>query len=194
MLAALSRTLYRHATWRAIVPLLLACTGYFWVFNYSSLPFSNPSLVATGCGEGLLDLRPYYDASAAYQALHCYGDAGRAIYRRFLMVDMSFVLFYGTGFSLLLTRLLATLTAPASNWRLAHLLPLSVALADAMEDFALFCLLTVYPRFIPVFGDLAGLFTLIKNVLTVASLATLAGCVGILLWRSFYISKKTGRK
>jgi len=67
MLTTFSRALYHHATWRTIVPLLLVCAGYYWVFNYSSFPFANPALVAAGCGEGLLDLRPYYDASVAHQ-------------------------------------------------------------------------------------------------------------------------------
>jgi hypothetical protein len=183
MLALLSRSLYRHAAWRAIAALLLVCAAYFWIFNYSSLPFSNPALVAAGCGEGLLDLRPYYDASAAYRALDCYGGAGRAIYRRFLVTDMSFLFFYGAAFSLLLTRLLATLTAPASRWRAANLLPLGVALADAVEDILLFSLLGEYPRHIPALGDLAGIATMTKHALAAASLAALAGCVGTLLWR-----------
>jgi len=114
---------------------------------------------------------------------NCYGVAGWAIYRRFLMADTSFVFFYGLGFSLLLTRLLATLTTPTSRWRGVNLLPLSVALTDAMENLALFALLAAYPHFLPTLGDLAGLVTLIKSVLTVASLATLAGCVGTHLWR-----------
>lgn len=183
MVATISRAFYRHATWRIIIPMLLLFAGYFWVFNFSSLPFSNPALIAAGCGEGLLDLRPYYNASAAHQALDCYGNRGRAIYQRFLVADMSFVLIYGSGFTLLLSRLLASLTTPASRWRIANLLPLSVAIADAMENILLFTMLAAYPRFLPMLGDLAGLATLLKGVLTVASLATLVGCVGTLLWR-----------
>ena len=183
MLTAFSRVLYRHATWRAIVPLLLICAGYFWVFNYSSLPISNPAVVATGCGEGLLDLRQYYNASAAYQALDCYGVTGRAIYKRFLLADTSFVFFYGAGFSLLLTRLLSMLTVQASRWRIANMLPLSVALADATENLLIFILLSAFPQYLPELGDLAGLVTLTKWALSVVSLATLTGCLGTLLWR-----------
>lgn len=195
MLTALSRALYRHSRWRTVVALLLVCAGYFWVFNYAShFPFSNPALIAAGCGEGLLDLRPYYNASAAHQALDCYGVTGRAIYRHFLMADTSFLLIYGPAFALLLTRLLATLTTPTSRWRIANLLPLSVALADALENLALFVLLAAYPRFLSPLGNLAGLATSTKWVLTLASLATLAGCVGTHLWRRIrQVRSRTGR-
>ena len=183
MPAPLSRALYRFASWRVITPLLLLCAGYFWMFNYSPLPLSNPALVAAGCGEGLLDLLPYYDARAAYRALDCYGDTGRAIYRHYLLADTSFVFCYGLGFSLLLTRLLADLTALGSRWRKANLLPLGVALADVLENLGIYCLLVAYPRSIPVLGDLAGLATLLKFALTALALVALAGCLSTLLWR-----------
>ena len=176
LFSAFSRSLYRHATRRKIVPLLLLFAAYFWVFNFSTLPFSNPSLMAAGCGEGLLDIRPFYTAVEAHRALDCYGPAGRSIYQHFLLVDMSFVFIYGFGFALLLSSLLAALTTPESRWRLLNLLPLGIALADATENFALFALLAAYPGFPATLGELAGMATLFKNLLSVTALATLVVC------------------
>ncbi|MHB0991057.1 MAG: hypothetical protein ACYC3O_04950 [Burkholderiales bacterium] len=185
MLASLSAYLYRHASWRLILTLILICSGYFWIFNYSALPFSNKALVVAGCGEGLLDIRPYYDAATAYRALLCYGDSGREIYRRFLLADSSFACCYGVAFSLLLSRLLAALTVSAGRWRNANLLPLIVAFVDLAENMLIFSLLALYPHEVPIIADLAGAATLSKWILMLLALTILAASILRLSWRQY---------
>lgn len=185
MFASLSAYLYRHASWRLILTLILICIGYFWVFNYSTPPFSNKALVAAGCGEGVLDVRPYYDAATAYRALLCYGDNGRAIYRRFLLADASFACCYGVAFSLLLSRLLAASTVIATRWRKVNVLPLLVAFADLIENMLIFSLLAVYPHEAPIIAGLAGVATLSKWILTLLALTILAASITGLLWRQY---------
>ena len=165
-----------------VIPLLLVFASYFWAFNFSSLPFSNPAVIAAGCGEGLLDIMPYYDATDAYRALSCYGEAGRAVYQRFLFADMSFVLVYGAGFTLLLARLMAMLGVEG-RWRTLALLPACIALADACENLALFWLLAAYPDVLPDVAQCAGLFTATKHLLSAVSVLTLMICAGMLTWR-----------
>ncbi len=174
-LTVFSNALYRHTSWRNIISLLLLFAGYFWVFNFSTLPFSNPALISAGCGEGMLDARFYYTASEAHQALNCYGPTGRAIYRHFLMADMTFVFIYGAGFALLLSRLLGSLTN--SRWRLLSLLPVGIALADATENLLIFRLLAVYPDFPALLGQIAGYATLIKSILSAVAVIVLLTCL-----------------
>lgn len=185
MFTSLGDYLYRHASWRPILALILICAGYFWVFNYSTLPFSNKALVAAGCGEGVLDVRPYYDAATAYRALLCYGDGGRAIYRRFLLADASFACCYGLAFSLLLSRLLAASRGFAGRRRSVILLPLFVALADIIENILIFSLLELYPHEVPIIADLAGAATLSKWILTLLALTILAVSITRLLWQQY---------
>jgi len=181
MLARLVRFVFQQARWSMIVPLLLVIAGYFWVFNFSSLPLSNPAVIAAGCGEGLLDIMPYYDASDAYRVLNCYGASGRGIYQRFLLADMSFVLFYGAGFTLLLARLMAMLAV--DRLRMLALLPACIALADACENIALLWLLAAYPDALPGVAQSAGLFTATKHLLSAVSILMLMICGGMLAWR-----------
>ena len=180
---AITPTLFRPARWSVIAALLLICLGYFWAFNFSLLPFSVQALRDAGCGQGLLDARPYYDATAVSQAFACYGEAGRAVYHVFLLLDTSFALCYGLGFSFLLSRLQAALNATSSRWRVARLLPLGVALSDVLENISLLYLLASYPVALPALASLAGMFTLSKWVLSILSLAALAACYALLLWR-----------
>ncbi len=185
MYLLLIRLLNRHAQWRVIVPLLLLCAGYVWLFNVSAFPYANPALVAIGCGEGLLDARLHYNAVEAYQALACYGPAGRALYQNFLKVDVSFALCYGMAFALLLTRLvqskalqrsadtLVTEANGVSAWHWIACLPLAVAAADGLENVLLYRLLAAYPQELPLWAHWAGAATSAKWLLSLLALAAL---------------------
>jgi len=39
---------------------------FFWLFNFSALPLSDPEMKRVSGGEGLLDLRFYYSAQEAF--------------------------------------------------------------------------------------------------------------------------------
>lgn len=181
VLASLSRTLNRHASRRAIAGLLLCFAGFFWLFNFSTLPVSNPSLKALSGGVGLLDLRIFYSAGEAYRAMGKYGAAGRELYRHFLMLDLLCLASYGLGFALLLSRFLPAVAG--GRWQYLNLLPLGIALADSVEDIALFVLLQAYPGQVGALGALAGLATLSKHMLSAASLLTLGIAACSWPWR-----------
>ncbi|MHB9119745.1 MAG: hypothetical protein ACYC2R_15960 [Burkholderiales bacterium] len=183
LLAALSRTLNRHASRRAVAWLLLCFAGFFWLFNFSTLPVSNPSLQALSGGEGLLDLRIFYTADGAYRAMGRYGAAGRELYRHFLMLDMLCLASYGLGFSLLFSRLIPAVAS--GRWQYLNLLPLGIALADSVENTALFVLLQAYPGRPAGLGTLAGLATLCKHAFSAASLLTLGAASCLWLWRRY---------
>jgi hypothetical protein len=158
---------------------LLICTAcFFWLFNFSTLPLSNPELKRVSGGEGLLDLRLYYSAQEAFRTIESYGAGGRALYLRFLAADFIFVPIYGLAFALLFTRLALTLWGRASSRIVVNLLPLGIALADFVENSCLLFLLTGYPERRLFVGALAGMATLTKQALTFSALLFLAyGCL-----------------
>ncbi len=188
MLESLLRLLYRHAQWRLITPLFLLCLGYAWLFNFSAFPYANPALVAIGCGQGLLDVLPHYDAAQAYHAFECYGVAGRSLYQHYLMVDATFAACYGLCFSLVMSVLVRANRAGGSAWRWLALLPLAIALADGAENVLLYRLLAAYPQQLPTLAGLAGMATSSKWLLSgLTSLLMLLGLLR-LAWRRGYAS------
>ena len=175
---------YSHALMFA---LLVATSGFFWLFNFSSLPFaiSNPQLVKISGGAGLLDLKFFYTAQDAYAFLTQYGEEGRELYKHFLSADFVFAFCYGLGFSMLFTRLLRALHGSESGWMKFNLLPLGVALADYSENIFILLMLNQYPENLQIIGMLAGISTLIKQLLTYCSLIFLLIGTARLLARQF---------
>jgi len=156
--------------------MLLAVTGgFFWLFNFSSLPLpiSNPQLIKISGGEGLLDLKLFYTAQEAYHSMTQYGEQGRALYKRFLMADFVFACCYGLGFSMLFTRLIRVVHEAKSVWMKFNLLPLGIALADCTENIFILSMLNLYPEKFPLIGMLAGLATAGKHMLIFISLTFL---------------------
>jgi hypothetical protein len=166
-----------------ILPLLLTCAGYFWTFNFSEAPFANPAVVAAGCGQEILDIRLHYDAPAAYQALECYGPAGRAAYAKFLWVDVTFALVYGMAFSLLLSWLIQSIKAEKSFLRWTALLPFGIALADMLENTLLSRLIATYPEKHMLLANLAGYTTSVKWALSALTIPILFAIAATLCWQ-----------
>ena len=175
MFYRLSQLFFRRYSPYWMIFLLLISGGFFWLFNFSqlSVPISNLQLVKISGGNGLLDLKLFYGAQDAYDALTHYGEEGRALYKRFLKADFLFTFCYGFGFAMLLTCLLKSLNWSKSNWILLNLLPLAVALADCFENLSIFTMLAYYPEKMPITGLLAGIFTSTKHLLTLLSLTSL---------------------
>ncbi|HEB76702.1 MAG TPA: hypothetical protein ENJ04_10145 [Nitrospirae bacterium] len=160
--------------------LLLAAVGFFWLFNFSALPFSNPELTKLSGGEGLLDLMLYYSAEEAFTALNHYGVAGRELYVRFLAVDFIFIGVYSLGFALLMTRTVRAVCSESSTWRWLNMLPLGIGLFDSMENLSILGMLALYPDASVGLGTLSGVFTLCKHLLTLTALLAL-GYGGLVL-------------
>jgi hypothetical protein len=173
MLIRLSNSLARLYSKKLLILLFLGLAFFFWLFNFSSLPLSEPELKRLSNGESLLDTRIYYAAPEAFHAMDRYGAAGRALYLRFLAFDSIFAPLYGFAFALLITRVAAALFDPASRWNSVNLLPLAVATADVTENVCLLLLLTTFPVQDRLIGTLAGIATVTKWSLTVVSIGVL---------------------
>jgi len=190
MFDKLSNFIARRYSLRLMVSLLIAVACFFWLFNFSALPLSNPELKRVSNGEELLDLRLYYSAQEAFRTIESYGAEGRALYLRFLAADFVFVPIYGLGFALLFTRMALALWGRSSSRMWINLLPLGIVLADFLENICLLLLLTGYPERSLFVGALAGVATLTKHVLTFSALLFLViGCLS-LLTRGFGSKKR----
>ncbi len=189
MLATLQQRLLTHATRPLLTVLLAICVLGFWAFNLSHGPVSNLTLRQLSGGDGLLDLRPFYSADTAYVSLQHFGESGRALYLRFLGADLVFLLAYGLGLSMVLSRLLAAQTRDRSPWRLLGLLPLAIAMADLLEDGSIFAMLLAYPQPLPGIGTVAGIMTATKHGLTALTLA----CLLLALLRWLVLRRVLGR-
>jgi hypothetical protein len=190
MFARLSSAVVRLYSLRLMVGLLICAAFFFWLFNFSALPLSDPEMKRISNGEGLLDLRLYYSAQEAFRTIESYGAEGRALYLRFLAADFIFVPIYGLAFALLFTRLAIALWGRASSRLRVNLLPLGIALADFVENSCLLLLLAGYPEHSLFVGALAGMATLTKQMLTFSSLLFLAYSCLSLLTRGFGSGKK----
>ena len=119
-------------------------------------------------GLDLLDSRGWYtpaDAAALFDALDRLDSSARAVYASTaLTVDMVFPASYGLLFAILLFRLFRG-GAPL------YLLPLAVALADVLENIIIAALALSHDGSPPSLAWLAAVFTAIKTVLFVATLA-----------------------
>lgn len=166
------------ARWTLI--LLLAVAAFFWLFNFSSVPFSNPSLVRISGGQGLLDLIPFYSAQEAYSILGRYGAQGRELYLKFLAADFIFIPVYSLGFALLFTRAVRAKFGESDDWLWLNLLPIGIGLTDCLENLCILGMLLICPETNLALGSLSGLATLCKHVLTFVSLLCL-GSLGVSL-------------
>lgn len=160
--------------------LLIAFVGFFWLFNFSPLPLSNPELIKLSGHEGLLDLMPFYTAQEAYAAMSNYGPAGRELYLRFLRADFIFIPIYSLGFAFLMTRTVRAVCDERSAWSWLNVLPVGIGLFDCMENLSIFGVLSLYPAVYEVLGALAGISTLFKHIFTLLTLLAL-GYGGVVL-------------
>lgn len=172
----LSRGIENLYSARVMLFLLLSATVFVWLFNFSHVPFSNPSLKKISGGEGLLDVLPFYSAQEAFSILGRYGTVGQELYLKFLAADFIFIPVYSLGFALLFTRAVRARFGENDTWLWLNLLPLGIGLFDCIENLCILGMLLMYPGTNLALGTLSGLATLCKAVLTLDSLL----CLGYL--------------
>lgn len=183
LLKKLSRKIADLYTLRLMLFLLLVVAIFFWLFNFSAMPFSNPSLMKISGGAGLLDVMPYYSADEAFAMLNQYRVQGRDLYLRFLIADFMFIPVYSLGFALLFTRTIRAKFRENDTWLWLNLLPLACGLFDCLENLCVLGMLFMYPGTSVALGTLSGLATLGKTVLTFVSLLCMSSLAMSLLIR-----------
>ena len=168
MALSIGVTVERCATWRIAVAALAGVLGCV-----AGLVWRHARLA----GLDLLDSRGWYtpgEAAALFDALDRLDASARVVYATTsLTIDMVFPVSYGLLFALLLFVLFRG-GAPL------YLLPLAIALADALENITIAALALSYDGGSSPLAWLAAVFTLVKTVLFVATLAVT--CVGGMRW------------
>ena len=158
----------RWATRRTVVVALVGVVGCV-----AGLAWRQARLA----GLDLLDGRGWYtpeDAADLFDALDRLDAGARTVYAATaLTIDMVFPASYGLLFAVFLFRLFRG-GAPL------YLLPLAVALADALENITIAALALIHDGTPSPLAWPAAVFTLVKTVLFVATLAVT--CLGGMRW------------
>ncbi|MBF0526303.1 MAG: hypothetical protein HQK56_14560 [Deltaproteobacteria bacterium] len=162
-----------HYSASLMLALFLVVFGFFWLFNFSPLPFSNSEFVKLSGHEGLLDAMPFYSAQEAYTTLTHYGVAGRKLYLRFLATDFVFIPFYCLSFAFLMTQIIRAVCGPGTSWLMLNSLPFGVAFFDCAENICILGMLGLYPGSNTILGTISGVTTLCKWLLTLATASCL---------------------
>ena len=161
-------TVERCATWRIVLAALVGVAGCL-----AGLAWRQARLA----GLDLLDGRGWYtpaEAAALFDALDRLDDGARVVYATTaLTIDMIFPLSYGLLFAVLLFRVFRG-GAPL------YLLPVAVALADALENITVAALALTHDGAPSALAWLAATFTVVKAGLSVATLAVTG--VGGMRW------------
>lgn len=110
-----------------------------------------------------------------------YGDAGRPLYRTFLLVDLLYPLFYAIPLAISLAYLAARTRSP---WlRRLTAAPLAGGAFDWLENLGLLVLLGAYPRRLDALAAITSAVTAVKIVLVYGSFALAALALVVVLVR-----------
>lgn len=168
MFAKLSQLFHRYA--KGWLILLLAFLDV--LFNAVILPRTQASLEAASGGVGPIDLKLFYTPEQVNSMIAAYGDAGRAAYRTFEMTgDIVYPIVYTLFFGLLLSWLLQRAFASNSRGRLLNIVPVGAWFFDLLENIGIVLMLSLYPATSTLLAQATALFTLVKWIFAVATLA-----------------------
>ena len=170
-------TLQRYATWRTAVAASVGVVGCV-----AGLVWRNARLA----GLELLDSRGWYtpaEAAALFDALDRLDTNARAVYATTaLTIDMVFPVCYGVLFAVVLCRLYGS--GPP-----LYLLAPAVASADALENITIAALALSHDGAPSPLAWAAAVFTLVKTLLAVTTLAATAIGATRRLWARIHPSR-----
>lgn len=162
----LSTWLYRNTKgWRILALLVLQV-----LIQATLLPRQAAKLAPTGP----IDLLFFYTPDQAYRMVSAYGDALRAQYRTFeLTVDIFYPIVYTLLLGFAISWLFNRTVDSDKTMRRMNVLPFGGWLFDLLENLAIVTMLTIYPSQPTWLAWAATLFTMVKWLFAVASLALL---------------------
>ncbi|MDX1491085.1 MAG: hypothetical protein R3332_07350 [Pseudohongiellaceae bacterium] len=134
----LSRWSYRHSS-PVTALLCLAVTAIIIAIFRSELPLTDSAL-REASGMGIIDVHFNHGAQFVMQRIDAYGEAGRQIYTRFIILDMGFVIAYGLALSFVLSLISQTQATTLNT------IPFLASLSDACENTCHWLLLNIYPE------------------------------------------------
>ena len=146
-LRKLSHWLAAHTN-RYTLALSFLCSAIIIAIFRSDLPLTGNALIAL-TGGGLLDVEFWHSAADTLQRLTLFGETGRQIYLRFIVLDFVFI----PAYTLALSFLLGWLSRRGAG--MINLLPLLVGACDVVENSCHLVLILLFPD-MPVFMAVAG--------------------------------------
>lgn len=162
----------------------------YGLLNFTTLPFSIPSLMAASGGKTILNVLPYYNAESAYEHIAAYSQEAVTIYYRILGIDLlalipAYLLFLTAG---LLHGSRLVLRSYPRVYSVLALMPLTAAFLNLIEDGLVVFLLESYPSRHDTVATLCGMITTTKSSLMMASLLLLVGFYFVVgLSRTLYL-------
>ncbi len=163
----------RAATGRLTIACWLGTALFFGLFSLADPTAAELERERDVRQGDFLDLRFHYTAQEARDTLDRYGADGRAIYRRFLLLDFAFAACYGLALALTLSRAARGAFGPQTGWIKVNVIPLAAALADFAENLCLFRMLQVFPDTAVFAGTVGGWITMSKQLFLAASMLAL---------------------
>jgi hypothetical protein len=151
--------------------------GTYALLNYTTLPFSIPSLQEASGGKTILNVLPHYDSAVAYEHIQSYSSEAVDIYYRILLIDVLalipiYVMFLST--SLLHAGLLVLRRRGQLLLHILAVLPLVAAVLNLCEDGIIVYLIEAYPHRHDALATLCGFITTAKSLFIMISLLTAA--------------------
>lgn len=160
------------------VCLLLAAAAVFSASGYGDLRAARP-----------FDEAPAKDVAEAIERLSAFGPEQRAVYRRFLGFDVAFLLLNAGALSILIHTAVRTLARRAGGARLLLAVPWCFAVADLIEDAAIWRMLATFPEIQGGVIATARMATAVKFTAFVASWLAICG-----LWLVALVRRRAGRQ
>ena len=172
------KALSRKALWRMFAFFLVAFGG--WSLVMLGKPYGVAHIREYSGGLGLVDTTINYTVGQVYQLMDQLGQAGRAAYGRFVLLDLVYIVIYmiflGVGLNLFM-RELGLSGSRIYAWRM---LPVYAGMADFGEELSLLAILGNYPDRLDGVVEFMNLFTLAK--LALFSLSVLILAVLVIRW------------
>lgn len=175
--------LYRFFAERASRRNLLLA-GVTWLALAGGILLLRSHLGAATGGLSPADLQPLYGPDRFYDLLEAYGEHGRRIYLRFVLLDMIYPI-AAYGFAALAMAALVRARTSQRTWQQALVsLPIAGLAVELLEQLGFLAALLAFPRRLAmVVWPTSGL-TALKFLLLASVIAALSALVLFTLWRA----------
>ncbi len=161
IITSISDWAYKQAQVRNILFLLLLLL----LMNLFVFPYYTEQIVPDN-GPSILDLRFGFSAEEAYGTLEAFGEQGRAIYRKMLLVaDTIYPLVYGLLLMLLASFFLKRTIKPGNEFRVVNLLAVDAVIFDFLENAGIAYMIGQFPLRADFVAGLASVFNILKWVM-----------------------------
>lgn len=156
---------------RSVLIGLAFAAAILIITHFLPIPGGLRELTGSNGGLPILDQKPSFSADEVYQRLGAFGEAGRQLYRRYVVTtDVVFPLSF-LAFFFLLARFSSQKLAPGSSWRVVLLsVPFAWFSLDMIENLSIFAILSDFPQRNVLLSSYLGFVSVAKRYTMFGSL------------------------